>query len=202
MEADADLVPQETFLERYKLPLVLIGLSLMLIILGFRLLTQSSGEVEFVESSTLDDRSTHILVDIQGAVEAPGVVEVTTDARIQDVFVKAGGLASNADRDWVAKYINLAAKVSDGTKLYIPSVGELSDEIVGSVAGAQDTLSKYKLNINNASIGDLDKLPGIGQVTAEKIISGRPYSTVDELLTRKIVNQSVFEKIKDSIGIY
>lgn len=202
MEADADLVPQETFLDRYKLLLVLIGLSLMLVILGFRLLTHNNGEVEFIESSTLDAKSSHILVDIQGAVESPGVVEVSTDARIQDVFVKAGGLALNADREWVAKYINLAAKVSDGTKLYIPEVGELSDESAASVIGAHDTISKYKININSASNSELEELPGIGEVTAEKIVSGRPYGTIEDMLTRKIVNQAVFEKIKELISTY
>ena len=58
------------------------------------------------------------------------------------------------------------------------------------------------ININNASESELDSLPGIGKVTAQKIISGRPYQTIKELKTRKIVGNSTFEKIKNLISVF
>lgn len=146
-----------------------------------------------------------ITVDVEGAVVAPGVYTIPFASRLKDALVAAGGLSAGADREYVAKQINLAAKVTDGAKIYIPSTGEVSspstssgqnDSVsAGIVLGSQTGL----ININTASEKDLDSLPGIGSVTAGKIIAARPFSSIEELLTRKIVKQSVFDKIKEQI---
>ena len=144
-----------------------------------------------------------IAVDVEGAVQNPGVYKLRADARVQDALIAAGGLSSSADREKVAKTLNLAAKVTDGGKIYIPFTGELSSS--GVAAPESSTLgadTSAAININTASLKDLDSLPGIGEVTAQKIISNRPFGSLDELLSKKLVSKKVFESIKDRISVY
>lgn len=143
-----------------------------------------------------------IKIDVSGAVLNPGVYELKSSDRIQEALIKAGGLAENADRVWVAKNLNLAQKLTDGAKIYIPSQTENSNPSSGlSNLGDLGNLS-HLININTASAEELDTLSGVGPATAQKIISGRPYETIDDLLNKKIVGKSVFEKIKDKISVY
>jgi competence protein ComEA len=143
-----------------------------------------------------------IFVDIAGAVEKPGVYEVPAAARVQDVLTKAGGLAKKADKQGIAKTVNLAAKVSDGMKLYFPFVGEAS--IVGvqssGISGGSGQ-SGGLINVNSASSLELESLNGVGEVTAGKIISGRPYANIEELKTKKVVGNALFEKIKEQVSV-
>lgn len=140
-----------------------------------------------------------LLVDISGAVVMPGVYELPDDSRIQDVLISARGLDPNADRNYVAKSINLAQKVTDGQKIYIPfkSNGINTD----SQQISTNPVTTGIINLNSASASQLDTLVGVGPVTAQKIISARPYSDINELVSRKVVSKSEFEKIKDKISI-
>ena len=151
-----------------------------------------------VKSEEKDTRK-KIFADIEGAVVKPGVYQLSSDSRIQDVLIASGGLISTADREWVSQHINLAQKIKDGFKLYIPQAGEVvSSHNTESIAGVSTSL----ININLASASELDSLSGIGPVTSQKIIEGRPYEAIEDLITRKIVSKSVFEKIKDKIVVY
>lgn len=145
---------------------------------------------------------TKIRVDIGGAVFRPGVFELENEARVQEALILAGGLSSSADRSWVAKNLNLAAKLADGAKIYIPQTGErtlggLTPTVFDGSGG-----DPSKININNASEGELDRLPGIGPVSAQKIITGRPYQSIDDLISKKIIGASTFTKIKDQITVW
>ncbi len=112
-------------------------------------------------------------------------------------MILASGLSQTADRDWVSKNLNLAQKLADGTKIYIPKLGQ------ANAAAVQNTSQTNNLiNINSASLQELDSLPGIGQVTAQKVIDNRPYTSIDDLLSKKIVNQKVFDKLKERISTY
>jgi competence protein ComEA len=143
-----------------------------------------------------------ILVDVAGAVVRPGVYKLPQESRVQDGLIAAGGLSAQADREYIAKNINLAIKLSDGVKIYIPAVGQaVGDASVPNTSSGGIVISGL-ININSASESDLDTLPGIGPVTAKKIISGRPYNSVDDLINKKIVGTKVFEQIKDKITIY
>ena len=156
---------------------------------------ETSSEKNSVEVKT-------IFIDIEGAVVKPGLYELPKDARIQDSFVAAGGLAASADREFIAKNLNLATKLSDGAKIYIPSEGEAdSVKSITSITGNTQVLVG-QININTASESELDTLPGVGPVTAEKIIAGRPYGSIDELLNKKIVGNKVFGQIKEKITVY
>ncbi|MBI2420982.1 MAG: helix-hairpin-helix domain-containing protein, partial [Candidatus Levybacteria bacterium] len=97
---------------------------------------------------------------------------------------------------FIEKNINLASKVTDGMKIYIPRVGESLSSGVNTTISSGSSL----VGINSAGQAELEALPGIGPVTAGKIIAGRPYSSIDDLVAKKAVSQSVFEKIKDQIS--
>jgi competence protein ComEA len=133
------------------------------------------------------------LVDVGGAVVNPGIYEFGPEARLNDALVAAGGLDEDADADWVSHNLNLAGKLTDGVKIYVPYRGE--GEVAG-VAGGTDLI-----NINSASLTELDRLWGIGPVTAQKIIDSRPYAKIEDLLEKKIVKANVFEEIKDKISV-
>jgi len=113
-----------------------------------------------------------------------------TGISLEDIILR--GLGEEADRDWVDKNLNLAAKLVDGQKIYIR-------EKSNGQAGA---MTADKINLNSASLSELDSLWGVGEVRAGEIVKNRPYAKVEELLTKKIVTKSVFEKIKDQITVY
>lgn len=136
-----------------------------------------------------------IVVDIEGAVQRPGVYKVAADSRMQDGLIAAGGLGEGADRELVAKNLNLATKLIDGMKVYVPFQGDGAVITDASVMIGNKTV----ININSASSQELDGLPGIGKATADKIISNRPYETSEALIEKKVVGQKVFEQIKDKI---
>ena len=168
--------------------------------------------VEIVEIEDEED-SGEIFVDVSGAVEEPGMYKLEAKARINDALVKAGGLSEKADRDWFEKNINLAAKLTDGMKIYIPARDEISGSTNFQAPSSKQTSSKQvgevagveigdKVNVNTASSAELDKLWGIGPATAEKVISGRPYGSVEELLTKKVLKSNVYERNKDKLAVY
>lgn len=157
------------------------------------ILFQSGEDANEKTKEHLASKNKSIFVDVEGAVVNPGVYGLNFEARVKDALVAAGGLGQDADRGWVEKNLNLAVRLTDGAKIYIPKIGE---SIMGNTMGAD------QININTASAQELDKLPGVGPVTAQKIIDNRPYSTIDELLSKKIINSKAFESIKEKIAVY
>lgn len=142
-----------------------------------------------------------IFVDVGGEVEKAGVYKLENGARMKDALAAAGGLSAKADREYVAQSVNLAEKLVDGQKIYIPETRIQESTNLRSyeqVKGAQTS----KININKADLATLESLSGIGEVRAQAIVDGRPYQAVNDLLTRKIVPASVYEKIKDKISVY
>lgn len=143
-----------------------------------------------------------ILVDLRGAVQNPGVYELPQDSRINDLLIRAGGLAAAADREWLDKNINLAQKLTDGVKIYIPTLRSAGSGATEWQASQDKTAGVTAININTASINQLDGLWGVGEARAKAIIAGRPYQTVGDLVKRKIIPQNVFEKIKNEVTVY
>jgi len=207
-----------TFIEQYLplikrnfLPLALGFIGLIFLSYGLiSLLTSKNSQNQVVfepgnPQSTSGSASVtlaQIVVDMEGAVVRPGVYKLNQDARIQNALISAGGLSAKADREWVNKNLNLASKLNDGAKIYIPAAGE-NYTSSNSVLGVQATQnSSGVVNVNSASLAELDNLPGVGTVTAQKIINGRPYKALNELLDKKIVSSKVFSQIKDKISIY
>lgn len=147
------------------------------------------------EASQAGKTTQTIFVDLEGAVVNPGVYELKAESRVADLLERAGGLLDKADQEYVSKVINKAQRLSDGVKIYIPFKGE---KVENSFSESQSGL----ININSASAKDLETLNGVGEKTAEKIIDNRPYSSVEELVDKKVVSQSVFEKIKEEISVF
>ena len=140
-----------------------------------------------------------VTVDVAGAVEKPGVYKMPSGSRIGDALVSAGGLSAEADREWVAKTLNLAEPVKDGGKIYIP---EKSQIINSQMANGEQGKSTNLININTASVGELDSLPEIGEARAKAIIANRPYGSSAELVSKAKIPASVYAKIKDLVSIY
>ncbi|MDO8460856.1 MAG: ComEA family DNA-binding protein [bacterium] len=165
----------------------------------------NSSEESHSPSASAKEQAQTIIIDVEGGVVKPGVYKLPKDSRVQDAFIAAGGLSFEADREWVAKNINLATKLADGAKLYVPKTGESVSQsgtapLRQGFAGQAGIVGT--ININTASESELDSLPGVGPATVDKIISGRPYGSIEELLEKKVVGQKVFENIKDKISLY
>lgn len=159
----------------------------------------SAGDVQILSANASSSPVSQIVVHVDGAVVSPGLYHLPSNARVDDAIGAAGGLSADADQS----KINLAAKLTDGQKVHAPAVGEGITTSQGTTrSGTSGQASTAGLiNINTASEAELDKLPGIGLVTAQKIIAARPYGTLDDLLSKKAVTKSVFEKIKDLISL-
>lgn len=190
---------------RFRWYILLVIFGIILILLGiFSFTRQLPWSVDKVEILN-DAEESQILVEISGAVEKPGVYKFTSGARVEELLIASGGLSSEADREWVSRVLNRAAKLTDGQKIFIPKKGITPRVRSGqvSITGTTGGISLSGLvNINAASQAELEALPGIGPVTAGRIIEGRPYSGVEELLTRKILKRNVYEENKDKLSVY
>lgn len=213
METDKLFDKLSPILRKYWIPIILGVLGL--ICLGYGLIglmaSKSSSDVALQKPSDQiggnnSNNEPKVVVDIEGAIISPGVYELSKDSRMKDLIVKSGGLSAGADRNWFAKNMNLASKLTDGSKIYIPSIGEKVDtaSINSSVMGAGTSQASQNgfISINTGTSSELDSLPGVGPVTASKIIQNRPYQTVEDLLSKKVVSSKVFSQIKDKISAY
>lgn len=201
----------------------LISLAILISIISFILHNQAS-EPD-VQSATIEEDKTSeptLSVEVSGAVVSPDVYAVLPGTNIKEVIGRAGGLSDTADRLYVGRNYNLARLVGDQDKIYIPYVWDiqngtfyeqkrvleylqplyqtpLSGDGIGQALEPQT--SSLQISINDASAQELDTLPGVGPVTAQKIVDSRPYTTVSELVTKKVVNQSTFDSMKDLIKL-
>ena len=198
---DLERSPQDRLIEFSKKNFLILGLFLFgMILIGIgliQILGQEQTQIKFEKGEDVAGvKTSQIKVDVDGEVLNPGVYELNSGARIQDALIAAGGLTQNANR----KAINLAAKIADGQKIYIPAKGEVvSSSQINPIRGS--TPNSGLVSMNSATQADLEELPGIGPVTAVKIIDNRPYGSVEELLERKVVGKATFEKIKDLVSL-
>ena len=161
------------------------------------------------ESGVADSVGTALVVDVHGAVLHPGLRELEPGARVGDAIEAAGGYGPRVDAERAGRELNLAATLADGDRIVIPSrddpVGApgsapMASGAAGGSAGGEGAL----VDLNSATAAQLDELPGVGPVTAKKIIDARaekPFATVDELRERKIVGASTFEKLRDLVTV-
>ena len=100
-----------------------------------------------------------------------------------------------------AKTLNLASEVKDGGKIFIPKRDENGNIANGNLVISEGHATG-KMNINSATVGELDGLAGIGEVRAQAIVANRPYGSIEEIVEKAKVPQSIYETIKDSLSIY
>jgi len=141
-----------------------------------------------------------VIVYISGAVRAPDVYELPSEARIKDLVLAAGGLTAGAD----AERINLAERLKDGEHIHVPSLGEQAvDGADASDAG--DVPQSGPLDLNTANATDLDGLPGIGATLAERIIEYRAtngqFKSVEDLRNVKGIGPALFAKIAPLVSV-
>lgn len=149
-----------------------------------------------IDEIIIDDENQIIMVHISGQVYKPGIIELELGKRIKDAVELAGGLKKDADLD----RINLAKKVVDEEKIYIPEVGE--DIPVEMVTLVNQESNNGKININTCSKEALVSLPGIGDVTANKIIEYRTNSqfvNIEDIKNVSGIGEKKFEAIKELI---
>lgn len=183
----------------YHVPIVLGIFSLLFIVLSITIFIKTYQDVSPIEFRDGDEMATgaaelssetSILVDIQGAIVAPGVYRLSQGARVNDLLILAGGFLADADTPRINKTLNRAAILSDGAKIYIPFLDE---------ATPADSQKVLMISINTASAAELESLPGVGSVIAEKIIAARPYSSLEELVQKTVMSASLFDKCKERL---
>ena len=155
-----------------------------------------------------------LVLDVAGAVLRPGVYHLPAGSRVADAIAAAGGFGPRVDA-LAAQALNLAAPLTDGAQVRVPSRDDAAgtgagspgtghSAASGSAASGSGTASVGPIDLNTATSAELDTLPGIGPVTAAKIIASRqerPFSAVADLQTRKLVGASTFAKLAGLVTV-
>jgi competence protein ComEA len=156
-------------------------------------------------SSTTDTTEALIYVQVAGAVHRPGVYQMPPDSRSFQAVMQAGGFTTQADQEAVP----LAARLSDGCRLYVPERGETMTGAVLSGApadnGGRPAGASGPVSLNSATAEELDSLPGIGPALAQQIISYReskgPFTSIDQLGDVPGIGPSKLEQLHPLVGV-
>lgn len=164
-----------------------------------------TGEV----ARSADDGSTgtgaDVTLHVAGAVNRPGLVSVPEGSRVADAAAAAGGLGVTADLERV----NLAATVVDGSRVFIPAVGqEIPPEVPVTPSADSDRAeptAETPLDLNAADAGALEALPGVGPATAAAIVKHREdngrFTTVESLLDVRGIGEAKLEAMRDLVTV-
>jgi len=171
--------------------------------------TPAQPPIEVRAREPLPTPTVTLYIHIDGAVQRPGVYPLPGGTRVFEAIDAAGGKSDDAD----LRELNLAARVADGQKLVIPSKIEPTEVAEASapapsVAGANSApanAASARINVNTATQRILETLPGVGPVTANRIIEYRqangPFTRIEQLREARIVNASTFERIRNLIAV-
>ncbi|HVM29792.1 MAG TPA: ComEA family DNA-binding protein [Candidatus Limnocylindrales bacterium] len=145
-----------------------------------------------------------LMVDVNGAVSAPGLYSLPASSRVGDAIAAAGGYSAAVDLEGAAAQLNLAARLDDGDKVYVPRRGEPRPLASSTAATGPSGQVNGLIDVNHADQRLLETLPGIGPVMAGKIIAARSeaaFTSVEDLLSRKVVGPATFEKIRQLVTV-
>lgn len=163
-------------------------------------------EITNAEEKNIEETEEKIKVHIAGSVVTEGMVELEEGARVADAIEEAGGTTADANMN----QINLAYKLQDGQKIYIPNQNEEEYQITTNMEGIQSangTTSNETdvININTATQTELELLPGIGPSTATKIIDYREengkFENIEEIKNVPGIGEAKYENIKNKITV-
>ena len=144
-----------------------------------------------------------IVVQVGGAVNAPGLVYLAAGARVDDAVKAAGGPTADAD----LSRLNLARRVGDGELIVVPKIGDPTSPPSGATPGRATATPTIlaPVNINTAGIEELDRLPGIGPAIAQRIIDYRnangPFQRIEDIVKVRGIGPAEFDAIKDLIVV-
>jgi competence protein ComEA len=145
-----------------------------------------------------DVETMQIVVHVTGQVKKKGIVQLKQGCRIIDAIKAAGGATEEADLDRV----NLARVLNDGEKIYIPAHGENIQEVQSQ---DYNIIDDGRININTAGAAELETLPGIGKVLAQRIVEFREkagsFKTPDDIMRVSGIGPKIYEEIKDRIKV-
>ena len=190
---------------------VIIIICITIVYIGIKYVFNQEENVEFEESLFIEENVQNeviqepqkIKIHITGEVNNEGIVELEEGSRIDDAIKAAGDITELAD----LSKVNLAYELSDGQKVYIPSVNEEIEEYATSDAGEnvleEKSSSNGKININIASSEELQTISGIGESLANRIIDYRnsngKFKSVEDLKNVSGIGDKKFEDIKSKI---
>ena len=200
--------------------LLLLVINDALILADFYILKNNKAKTvtsKIIDSSSLNDESSNIYVDIKGEVKNPGVYPVNDTMIVNDVIKLAGGLKKNG----VTDNINLSKKVFDQMVIIVLSKSQVkknktiskNDALITTEEAAiitksdvrkDEVLENTLININTASLEELMSLSGVGQSRADAIITYRKnnrFEYIEDIKNVAGIGESLFEKIKDSITV-
>ena len=169
-------------------------------------LVKESEDTAAADTSANEENATaasgEVVVHVTGAVSTPGVYTLPSDARVDDA-VRAAGATAEAD----LSQLNLAQKLADGQKITVPAIGSASTSAgEGTTTTPADTSSDGALvNINTASLEELETLPSIGEVRAQAIITYREtnggFRTIEELQEVSGIGEKIFADVAPHITV-
>jgi competence protein ComEA len=164
---------------------------------------------ESASSPAEANSSLGIVVHVAGEVNNPGVYTLSNSARMIDAVLAAGGATARADLE----VINLATPLMDSSQIFVPAKGVAERPVFArpqpGMNGVQSTQNSSDsggvVNINRASVTELDALPGVGPSTAQAIVDYRttngPFSSPEDLLNVKGIGPAKFEAMRKLVGV-
>ncbi|MEG0352287.1 MAG: helix-hairpin-helix domain-containing protein [Cellulosilyticaceae bacterium] len=160
---------------------------------------EESKSVSTKDTEELDNLQVTVPIYICGQVSNPGVYYVDADDIINEAIVLAGGFTLEADTE----SINLARQIKSNEKIYIPKQGEEIDKTDYSYEDIGNT--SQLININYATVEELDTLPNIGKTRAQQIIDYRSsngtFLVIEDIKNVPGIGEKIFESLKDFITI-
>lgn len=163
----------------------------------------ASGEATADVDPARPSMPTSVTVHVVGAVLRPGVYSLRAGSRASDAVAAAGGLLGNAEQSG----INLARQVADGEQLVVPVQGAVQGTAPGGSAAAPSSgrAAGGSVDLNTATVEELDTLPGVGPATAAKIIADRtengPFRTAEDLMRVPGIGAKRFDSLKDLVVV-
>ena len=189
------------------------GFIIFVVVMGFlsspeedELLQETEIEISSLTMPTIESgEEEKIVVYVIGAVNKPGIVEAPIDSRLYEIIELAGGFVENADE----AAINLAITVTDEEKIIIPyketSTHEKETAKINKLFTENLSNNSGKININTATVEELQKLSGIGKSTAEKIVNYRKenskFEKIEDIKNVSGIGDSKYNSIKDKIVV-